>query len=75
MRAPDGGVPAILLEVDRVTEPVDDLVPKLRRYTEWFELLAPKAEPWREAGRTELTTRVVEERLDAYVTTLMDAPG
>ncbi|MEV0264759.1 aminoglycoside phosphotransferase family protein [Streptomyces sp. NPDC050617] len=29
--------------------------------------------PWREAGRTELTTRAVEERLDAYVTALMDA--
>ncbi len=33
------------------------------------------AQSWREAGRTELTTRVVEERLDAYVTALMDAPG
>ncbi|WP_327064676.1 phosphotransferase family protein [Kitasatospora sp. NBC_01302] len=33
------------------------------------------AQPWREAGRTELTTRVVEERLDAYVTALMDAPA
>ncbi|MFF5004001.1 phosphotransferase family protein [Streptomyces phaeochromogenes] len=33
------------------------------------------SQPWREAGRTELTTRVVEERLDAYVTALMDAPG
>ncbi|WP_435848374.1 phosphotransferase family protein [Streptomyces decoyicus] len=33
------------------------------------------AQPWREAGRTELTTRAVEERLDAYVTTLMDALG
>ncbi|MFF8372666.1 phosphotransferase family protein [Streptomyces lydicus] len=33
------------------------------------------AQPWREAGRTELTTRAVEERLDAYVTSLMDAPG
>ncbi|MFF9511160.1 phosphotransferase family protein [Streptomyces sp. NPDC014724] len=33
------------------------------------------AQPWREAGRTELTTRAVEERLDAYVTALMDAPG
>ncbi|MEU9671829.1 replication-relaxation family protein [Streptomyces bobili] len=44
MRAPDAGVPAMLLEVDRVTEPVDDLVAKLRRYTEWFELLAPKAD-------------------------------
>ncbi|HEX5597625.1 MAG TPA: aminoglycoside phosphotransferase family protein [Micromonosporaceae bacterium] len=33
------------------------------------------AQPWREAGRTELTTRAVEERLDAYVTALMDAMG
>ncbi|WP_052769500.1 hypothetical protein [Streptomyces europaeiscabiei] len=33
MRAPDAGVPAMLLEVDRVNEPVDDLVAKLRRYT------------------------------------------
>jgi aminoglycoside phosphotransferase (APT) family kinase protein len=31
--------------------------------------------PWREAGRTELTTRAVEERLDAYVTALMDTLG
>ncbi|WP_425825639.1 phosphotransferase family protein [Streptomyces fractus] len=31
------------------------------------------ARPWREAGRTELTTRVVEERLDAYVSGLMAA--
>ncbi|MFG2652527.1 phosphotransferase family protein [Streptomyces sp. NPDC048436] len=30
---------------------------------------------WREAGRTELTTRAVEERLDAYITALMDALG
>ncbi|TDC19882.1 aminoglycoside phosphotransferase family protein [Streptomyces sp. 8K308] len=30
---------------------------------------------WREAGRTELTTRVAEQRLDAYVTTLMDTLG
>ncbi|MCX5434805.1 replication-relaxation family protein (plasmid) [Streptomyces sp. NBC_00257] len=44
MRAPDAGVPAMLLEVDRVNEPVDDLVDKVRRYTEWFELLAPKAD-------------------------------
>ncbi|ADB32008.1 aminoglycoside phosphotransferase [Kribbella flavida DSM 17836] len=29
------------------------------------------SQPWREAGRTELTTRVVAERLDAYVTALM----
>ncbi|MFC6881734.1 MULTISPECIES: phosphotransferase family protein [Actinomadura] len=33
------------------------------------------ARPWRAAGRTELTTRAVEERLDAYVTALMDALG
>ncbi|MFC9429789.1 phosphotransferase family protein [Streptomyces sp. NPDC056987] len=33
------------------------------------------ARPWREAGRTELTTRAVEERLDAYVTALMDSPA
>jgi aminoglycoside phosphotransferase (APT) family kinase protein len=31
--------------------------------------------PWREAGRTELTTRAVAERLDAYVTALMDTLG
>ncbi|WP_411573417.1 hypothetical protein [Streptomyces fradiae] len=45
MRAPDAGVPAVLLEVDRVNEPVDDLVDKLRRYHDWFELLAPRADP------------------------------
>jgi aminoglycoside phosphotransferase (APT) family kinase protein len=33
------------------------------------------SQPWREAGRTELTTQAVEERLDAYVTALMDALG
>nr|WP_202456581.1 MULTISPECIES: aminoglycoside phosphotransferase family protein [unclassified Streptomyces] len=33
------------------------------------------ARPWRQAGRTELTTRAVEERLDAYVTALLDALG
>ncbi|WP_320067896.1 aminoglycoside phosphotransferase family protein [Micromonospora sp. RTGN7] len=33
------------------------------------------AQPWREAGRTDLTTRAVEERLDAYVTALMDTSG
>ncbi|MEU4534447.1 aminoglycoside phosphotransferase family protein [Streptosporangium sp. NPDC023825] len=39
------------------------------------EELRSVARPWREAGRTELTTRALEERLDAYVTALMDAPG
>ncbi|MEU4955266.1 hypothetical protein ACFYN3_40845, partial [Streptomyces lavendulae] len=48
MRAPDVGVPAMLLEVDRVTEPVDDLLDKLRRYHDWFELPAPKADRHRE---------------------------
>ncbi|MCA1221897.1 phosphotransferase family protein [Streptomyces sp. 8L] len=33
------------------------------------------AQPWRETGRTELTTRAVEERLAAYVASLMDALG
>ncbi|MEV5879675.1 aminoglycoside phosphotransferase family protein [Streptomyces sp. NPDC052101] len=33
------------------------------------------AQPWREAGRTELTTRTVEERLNSYVTALMYALG
>ena len=33
------------------------------------------SQSWREAGRTELTTQVVEKRLAAYVTALMDAPG
>ncbi|MFF3488700.1 replication-relaxation family protein [Streptomyces sp. NPDC002701] len=42
MRAPDAGVPAMLLEVDRVTEPVDDLVDKLRRYHDWFGLPVAK---------------------------------
>ncbi|MFF5140580.1 phosphotransferase family protein [Streptomyces sp. NPDC013157] len=30
------------------------------------------ARPWQEAGRTELTTRTVEGRLNAYVTALLD---
>jgi aminoglycoside phosphotransferase (APT) family kinase protein len=33
------------------------------------------ARPWRQAGRTELTTRAVEERLDAYVNALLDGLG
>ncbi|MFF3277501.1 replication-relaxation family protein [Streptomyces chrestomyceticus] len=45
LRAPAAGVPVMLLEVDRLTESVDDLVHKLQRYTAWFELLAPKADP------------------------------
>ncbi|MGP3939375.1 phosphotransferase family protein [Streptomyces sp. 6N106] len=33
------------------------------------------SQPWREAGRTELTTQAVEGRLDAYVTAVMEALG
>ncbi|WP_197701689.1 phosphotransferase family protein [Micromonospora echinospora] len=33
------------------------------------------AQPWREAGRTDLTTRTLEERLDAYVTALINTSG
>ncbi|MFI1927067.1 phosphotransferase [Streptomyces sp. NPDC020377] len=32
-------------------------------------------QPWRDAGRAELTTRAAEERLDAYVTALLDTLG
>ncbi|MFF3276236.1 phosphotransferase family protein [Streptomyces chrestomyceticus] len=39
------------------------------------EELQAVGQPWREAGRTDLTTRVLEERLDAYVTALMDGAG
>lgn len=48
-----------------------------RRYWQVRDALAFSEEvgsvsqPWRQAGRTELTTRAVEERLDAYVTALM----
>ncbi|MFY4721432.1 replication-relaxation family protein [Streptomyces sp. LaBMicrA B280] len=63
MRAPDAGVPAMLLEVDRVTEPVDDLVAKLRRYTDWFELLAPKADPNKEKAARRQGAAVHDFRL------------
>ncbi|WP_307718032.1 replication-relaxation family protein [Streptomyces sp. V4I23] len=64
MRAPDAGVPAMLLEVDRVNEPVDVLVDKVRRYTEWFELLAPKADKDRErVARSYGGARVHDFRL------------
>lgn len=39
------------------------------------EEVASVSRPWREAGRTDLTIQVVEQRLDAYVTALMDAPA
>jgi aminoglycoside phosphotransferase (APT) family kinase protein len=52
-----------------------------RRYWQVRDGLAASEEvqvvsqPWREAGRKELTTRAVEERLDAYVTAVMEALG
>ncbi|MBP0459971.1 phosphotransferase family protein [Streptomyces montanisoli] len=39
------------------------------------EEVSSVAQAWRDAGRTDLTTQAVEERLDAYVTDLMDARG
>lgn len=39
------------------------------------EEVRPVARSWREAGRGELTTREVEERLHTYVTMLMDTLG
>ncbi|MEU7384196.1 MULTISPECIES: replication-relaxation family protein [unclassified Streptomyces] len=63
MRAPDAGVPAMLLEVDRVNEPVDDLVDKLRRYTDWFDLLAPKADATKEKAARRQGAAVHDFRL------------
>ncbi|MFG2569217.1 replication-relaxation family protein [Streptomyces sp. NPDC048567] len=63
MRAPDAGVPAMLLEVDRVTEPVDNLTAKLRRYTDWFELLAPKTDKDREKAARRQGAAVHDFRL------------
>ncbi|MFJ6669051.1 replication-relaxation family protein [Streptomyces sp. NPDC091383] len=63
MRAPDAGVPAMLLEVDRVNEPVDDLVDKLRRYNDWFELLAPKPDVDRERAARRQGAAVHDFRL------------
>lgn len=48
---------------------------QVRDALSFSEEVALVPQPWRKAGRTELTTRAVEERLDAYVTTLMDALG
>lgn len=63
MRAPDAGVLAMLLEVDRVNEPVDDLTAKLRRYSDWFELLAPKADKDRERAARRQGAAVHDFRL------------
>ncbi|MEV5568042.1 hypothetical protein AB0L54_35095, partial [Streptomyces sp. NPDC052196] len=63
MRAPDAGVPAMLLEVDRVNEPVDDLTAKLRCYSDWFELLAPKADADQERAARRQGAAVHDFRL------------
>ncbi|MGW0607736.1 replication-relaxation family protein [Streptomyces sp. NPDC002640] len=63
MRAPEAGVPAMLLEVDRLTEPVADLVAKLRRYNDWFELLAPKADKRKEKAARRQGAEVHDFRL------------
>ncbi|MFJ2575122.1 hypothetical protein ACIOYT_32495 [Streptomyces halstedii] len=39
VRAPEAGVPVLLVEVDRRTEDAHELVAKLRRYWEWGRLL------------------------------------
>ncbi|EYT77947.1 hypothetical protein CF54_40060 [Streptomyces sp. Tu 6176] len=44
VRAPEAGVPVMLLEIDRRTEDAHDLVAKLRRYWEWGRLLPKDAD-------------------------------
>ncbi|MET9554502.1 aminoglycoside phosphotransferase family protein [Streptomyces sp. NPDC006645] len=53
----------------------DRLYWRVRDGLAFSEEVQQVSQPWREAGRTDLTTRAVEERLDAYVTTLMDTLG
>ncbi|MFF7632897.1 phosphotransferase family protein [Kitasatospora sp. NPDC008050] len=62
-----GGVPAATAS--------ERLYWRVRSGLAFSEEVQPVARQWREAGRAELTTRAVEERLDAYVTALMDALG
>ncbi|MEU1519950.1 hypothetical protein ABZ490_48910 [Streptomyces sp. NPDC005811] len=44
VRAPEAGVPVLLVEVDRRTEDAHDLVQKLRQYWEWGRLLPKDAD-------------------------------
>ncbi|MFC8176686.1 hypothetical protein [Streptomyces sp. NPDC057325] len=44
VRAPEAGVPVLLVEVDRRSEDAHDLVQKLRRYWEWGRLLPKDAD-------------------------------
>ncbi|KAA6213389.1 aminoglycoside phosphotransferase family protein [Streptomyces albofaciens JCM 4342] len=62
-----GGVPAAAASERRYWQVRDGLAAS--------EEVQQVAQAWRKAGRAELTTRTVEERLDAYVTALMEAPG
>jgi aminoglycoside phosphotransferase (APT) family kinase protein len=48
---------------------------RVRSALAFSEEVQEVSQPWREAGRTELTTRAVQQRLDAYVTTLMATPA
>ncbi|MGI5360021.1 hypothetical protein ACQI4E_32650 [Streptomyces sp. CA-252508] len=57
VRAPQAGVPVMLLEIDRRTEDAHDLVVKLRRYWEWGRLLPKDAD--------KRTVEVVRSRPDA----------
>lgn len=51
-----------------------DLYWQVRDALSFSEELDAVSKPWRDAGRTDLTTRVVAERLDAYVTALVGGP-
>nr|WP_202538375.1 aminoglycoside phosphotransferase family protein [Streptomyces sp. SID8379] len=57
------------------SSPDERLYWRVRDALAFSEEVGAVARPWREAGRTELTTPVVERRLDAYVTALMHASG
>lgn len=55
----------------RAAAPGERLYWQVRDALALSEDLPSVARAWRQAGRTDLTTRAVEERLDAYVTALM----
>ncbi|MFE4061103.1 replication-relaxation family protein [Streptomyces sp. NPDC059096] len=44
VRAPEAGVPVLLMEIDRRTEDAHDLIAKVRRYWEWGRLLPKDAD-------------------------------
>ncbi|MFF7183181.1 hypothetical protein [Streptomyces sp. NPDC008121] len=60
VRAPEAGVPVLLLEIDRRSEDAHDLVVKLRRYWEWGRLLPKDA--------VKHTVDLVRSRPDAIET-------